>query len=62
MRYPDVFLVHRTINLRRVKLGMAQKAADLLNRHAAVESVGRHGPAEPVRMYVFNTGPAAEFT
>ena len=61
MRHPNILLVDRAVYLCCVKLCVAQKATDLFNRHTSVERIGCHSPAEPVRMDIFNTGPASEF-
>ena len=60
MRHPDVFLTNGTIYLRGIKLCMSKKAAHLLNRHASVECVGRHGSAETVWMDIIYSGAAAK--
>lgn len=60
MGHADVFLAHRAVYLSSIKLRVAKKPTDLLNRHTAVEGIGRHGPPEPVWMDVFYTGFSAK--
>ena len=56
MGHADVFLAHRAVYLSSIKLRVAKKPADLFNRHATVQSVGRHCSPEPVWMDVFDAG------
>lgn len=56
MGHADVFLAHRAVYLSSIKFRVAKDATDLLNRHTAIQSIGRHGPAESVWMDVFYTG------
>ena len=56
MGHADVFLAHRAVYLSSIKLRVAKKPANLFNRHAAVQSIGRHCSPDPVWMDVFYTG------